>query len=552
MSPPIRLSCRLLVLASVAAAVPPAIGGDGASPHAFSDRIAADDLAAHVAALASDAFAGRAPDTQGEERTVAYLSERFEAMGLQPGNGDSWFQDVPVVASTVDSARSRMTVAVAGTTYPLTFGDDVVYSSGTAQKELRLSGSAVVFAGYGVDAPELDWHDYAGVDVVGKTVVVLAGAPSAFAAGSWYGRSGYKLEEAARQGAAATIVVHDDRDAGISWDTIRQRAGGAQFDLPYDDDPRPPTPVRAWIAQAAAAKLFAAAGMPLAAQRGRAAQRGFRAVPLGGAAMSVVIAGDVVAGRSRNVVARLPGTRHADEAIVYSAHWDHLGTRAGASGDRIYNGAIDNAIGVAALLEVAGRFAAADPAPQRSVVFLAPTLEESGLLGSKYYTRHPLVAASQTVVDVNFDVMVPTGPARNVVVVGFGLSTVDDWVRPLAQRQGRALEAEGRDEKDAFFRSDHLNFAGAGVPVLYLRGGTASREGHDPFAAWNAYGRRYHTPADESDPGWDLRGIVQDVELAYEVGARLAASRDWPNWRSATPFRAIRDASRAPAMVGQR
>lgn len=538
------------VLAAITAFAVAGVAAAADAPHAFSERITTGDLGAHLATLASDEFAGRAPDTVGEERTLAYLRAQFEAMGLQAGNGDSWLQDVPVVASTVDPARSHMAIAIGTTTRELAFGDEVVYSTGTGQGELRLTRSAIVFAGYGIDAPEQDWHDYGGVDVVGKTVVVLAGVPSAFAADSGYGRSSYKIEEAARQGAAAAIVIHDDHAAGHPWATVRERARGPQFDLPYDDDPRPPAPVRAWLAPDAASKLFDAASMPLAAQRVRAAQRGFRAVALGDATMSTVIAGQIVTGRSHNIIAKRPGTAHPDEAIVYTAHWDHLGTRAGGKGDAIHNGAIDNAIGVAALLEVAGRFAGA--APERSIVFLVPTLEESGLLGSKYYTLHPLLPASQTVADINFDVMVPTGPARNVVVIGLGQSTLDDWVRPIAQRQQRMLEGEGKDEADAFFRSDHLNFASAGVPVLYLRGGTQSREGRDPFAAWNAFGRRYHTPADEFDPAWDLRGVVQDVELAYEVGARLAASRDWPNWHSGSPFRAIRDASRAPAIVGQR
>ncbi len=545
-------SSRTLLLAVGIAVSSPASAVGGIAPHAFSADIRSEDLAAHLATLASDAFAGRAPDTPGEQRTVEYLRAQFEAMGLQPGNGRDWFQDVPVIASTVDPARSRMSFAVAGATQALVFGDDVVYSTGTAQPELRLTGSAIVFAGYGIDAPELDWHDYAGIDVVGKTVVVLAGAPPEFPAGSWYGRSTCKLEEAARQGAVAAILVHDERAAGIGWQVLRARARAAQFDLPYGDDPRPPPPVRAWLAANAAARLLDAAGVPLGTLRKRAAQRGFRALALDGASMSVVIAGSAVAARSRNVVASVPGTRHADEAIVYSAHWDHLGTHADAKGDGIHNGALDNAIGVAALLELAGRFAKAVPPPERSIVFLAPTLEEAGLLGSKYYTLHPVVPASQTVIDINFDVMVPAGPTRNVVVVGLGQSTVDDWLRPLAQRQARTPEAEGRDSVDAFFRSDHLNFARVGVPVLYLRGGTQGRAGRDPYAAWNAFGQRYHTPADEFDPHWDLRGVVQDVELAYELGARLAAGRDWPNWHAGTPFRAIRDASRAPAIVGQR
>jgi Zn-dependent M28 family amino/carboxypeptidase len=390
------------------------------------------------------------------------------------------------------------------------------------------------------------------MDVVGKTVVVLAGTPDAMKGTTWYGRFGYKLEEAARQGAAATLVVHDEGDAGFSWDYVSARASGTQFDLPMDDDPQPPTPVRAWISGAAADSLFAAAGMSLRELRGAAGKRGFHAAPVGHARMSVVIASTIVGGRSRNVVAKLRGTRYPDEAVVYSAHWDHLGTHPGEAGDKVYNGAVDNATGVAALLEVAAQFAGAQAKPERSVVFVLPTLEESGLLGSKYYTLHPAVPLAKTVADINFDALVPIGLARDFVVVGLGMSDLDDVVKPFVMRQDRVLGAESRSENDSFFRSDHLSFARAGVPVLFMRGGTQARGGGDPSASWNAYGKRYHTPADEFDPRWDLRGIVQDIEVSCAVGRKLASSHEWPNWHADSAFRAIRDGSRAAAVVGLR
>jgi len=392
-------------------------GVDGTRAHEFSPQVAADDFAAHVRTLASDAFSGRGPDSEGEDRTTSYLRAELERIGLQPGIGGSWFQAVPVIASTVDVARSRMQITAGQAIRMLKFGEDVVFATNTGQQELRLSNSALVFAGYGIDAPEQDWHDYAGVDVVGKTVVVLAGVPDVIRGTTWYSRYGYKLEEAARQGAAATLVVHDEGDAGYSWEYVSTRAGMPQFDLPIDDDPQPPTPVRAWISAPAADALFAAAGMSLRGLRDAARKRGFHATPVGDARMSVVIDSTVVGGRSRNFVAKLRGTRHPDEAIVYSAHWDHLGTHPGESGDNVYNGAIDNATGVAALLEVAAQFAGAATKPERSVVFVLPTLEESGLLGSKYYTLHPAIPIAKTVVDINFDALVPVGPASDFVVV---------------------------------------------------------------------------------------------------------------------------------------
>jgi Zn-dependent M28 family amino/carboxypeptidase len=546
---PITLSFALALAQQAHAA-----GGsaDAAEAHAFSPQVSAADFSAHVRTLASDAFAGRAPDTGGEGRTTAYLREQFERIGLQPGIGDSWFQDVPVIASTVDGARSHMDIAVGQKTRVLKFGQDAVYATNTGQQELRLSNSALVFAGYGIDAPEQDWHDYAGVDVVGKTVVVLAGVPDAIRGTTWYSRYGYKLEEAARQGAAATLVVHDAGDAGYSWDYVAARASGPQFDLPIDDDPQPATPVRAWISGPAADALLAAAGMSLRELRAAAGKRGFHAAPIGDARMSVVIAGNVVGGRSRNVVAKLRGTRHADEAVVYSAHWDHLGTHPNEAGDNIYNGAVDNATGVAALLEVAAQFAGAATKPERSIVFVLPTLEESGLLGSKYYTLHPAIPIAKTVVDINFDALVPAGLTRDFVLVGLGMSDLDDVVKPFVVRQGRMLYAESRSEKDAFFRSDHLSFARAGVPVLFMRGGTRTRDAADPSASWNAYGKRYHTPADAFDPHWDLRGIVQDIEVSCAVGWKLASSHEWPNWHADSAFRATRDGSRAAAVVGLR
>ncbi|WP_395683673.1 M28 family peptidase [Dokdonella sp.] len=539
-----------IVLAHPARAADQAIEKGNAS--AFSPEVRAEDFAAHVRTLASDVFAGRAPDTDSEDRTTAYLHEQFERMGLQPGIGDRWFQDVPVIASTVDTGRSHMQIAVAGKTHSLKFGKDAVFATNTGQQELRLSNSALVFAGYGIDAPEQDWHDYAGVDVVGKTVVVLAGVPDVIRGTTWYSRYGYKLEEAARQGAAATLVVHDEGDAGYSWEYVSTRASMPQFDLPIDADPQPPTPVRAWISAPAADALFAAAGMSLRGLQDAARKRGFHATPVGDARMSVVIDSTVVGGRSRNIVAKLRGTRHPDEAIVYSAHWDHLGTHPGESGDNIYNGAIDNATGVAALLEVAAQFAGAATKPERSVVFVLPTLEESGLLGSKYYTLHPAVPIAKTVVDINFDALVPVGPASDFVVVGLGMSDLDDVVKPFVLGRHRTLEAESRSEKDSFFRSDHLSFARAGAPVLFMRGGTRTRGAADPPALWNAYGKRYHTPADEFDPHWDLRGIVQDIEVSCAVGWKLANGHEWPNWHADSAFRAIRDGSRAAAVVGMR
>jgi len=514
--------------------------------HEFDPQITAADFATHVQVLASDAFGGRAPDTDGEEKSVQYLRAMFQQLGLQPGNGDSYFQSVPVVASVLDTGRSRVEVASPQGTRALKLGDEAIVASGAGRPEVSIDRSAIVFAGYGIDAPEQGWNDYAGVDVAGKTVIVLIGAPATFGSVTYYARAAYKFEEAARKGASAAFVVHDARESGYEWSYLKARWSGVQFDLPVKDDPQPTPPLRGWISASAADALFDSAEVRARDLRMQAGKRGFVVQRLGDLKLDATIESSIVEGQSRNVIAKLAGTTHPDEAVVYSAHWDHLGTHADGARKQIFNGAVDNATGVAAVLEIAAKYAADEPRPERSIVFLVPTLEESGLLGSKYYTAHPTVPLAKTVADINFDALVAVGPARDFVVVGLGMSELDEWVRPSVARRQRTLVGEARSDKDNFFRSDHLSFARAGVPVLFMRGGTQSTSSRgDAYALWNAYGKRYHTPADRFDPEWDLRGIVEDLDIAYEVGRKLAASREWPNYREGNAFRALRDASRA-------
>lgn len=520
--------------------------------HEFDPRISASDISADVQVLASDAFGGRGPGTRGEEQTLDYLSSMLRQSGLQPGNGDSYFQRVPVIASAVDVTRSHMSLALPHTTKTLKFGDEVVYSSSAGQAEVTIKDSQVVFVGYGIDAPEEGWNDYANVDVHGKTVVILIGLPhgsagAAFLSGtpgvSYYARSSYKYEEAARQGAAAAILIHDAQDAGFDWAYVRKRNSGRQFYLAPKDDPPPYPPVQAWISGDAAQSLFDSAGMSLRNLRDAAEHRDFKAMALGDAKLDATVESSTLAGESNNVIAKLPGTKYPGEAIVYSAHWDHFGTHPNERGDNIYHGALDNAIGAAAVLEIAAQFSAEDPKPERSVIFLMPTLEEQGLLGSRYYTMHPVIPLADTVADINFDVLVPVGLTRNFVESGLGKSQLDDWLKPIVQKQGRKLEGDPPDLSDAFFRSDHLSFARAGVPVLFLRGGSKTHDtGSD--AQWRDFGNRYHTPRDKFDPNWDLRGAVQDLQIAYDVGKALADSHDWPDWNQGNQFRAIRDKQR--------
>ena len=533
-----------------------------AGNHAFQAAITADDFAAHVQALASDGFAGRGPGGIGEDRTIEYIKAQFARIGLQPGNGGDWFQTVPMVETTADES-AVLGLKVGQTVQQLTFGDDMVVGTRTGQARVSLQDSPLVFVGYGVDAPERDWNDYAGIDVRGKTVVMLVNDPG-FHSGdarlfdgermTWYGRWAYKFEEAARKGAAAALIIHDTAGASYGWDVVRNSWSGPQYDLPAKDDPAPRLPVQGWISGEAADALFKAAGQDLAKLRAAAGRRGFRAVPLEASA-SLQLASRSVEKHSRNVLGLLPGSDAPDEAIVYMAHWDHLGTHEGGTGDAVYNGAVDNATGVAGILEIAEALRAAPKPPKRSVLFLAVTLEESGLLGSKYYVAHPVIPLAQTVAVINLDAMAPVGKAHDITVVGKGSSQLEDLLKVAADRQKRRLVEESHPAAGYYFRSDHFNFAKSGVPALYIGSGSDLVEGG--IAAGEAASRdynehRYHKPGDQYDPAtWKLEGIVQDLEAVRSIGETLASSGQWPNWREGSPFRAARDAMRA-ASVGSR
>lgn len=523
-----------------------------ASTHVFDPAIRAEDFAELVKTLSSDEFEGRGPGSPGEDKTVEYIKAQYERLGLKPGNGDSYFQTVPMTETTADPATT-LKIDANGKPYELKFGTEMVVGTRTGQKEVKIDGSDLVFVGYGVDAPEQKWNDYAGVDVKGKTVVMFVNDPgfhtkdeSLFEGKrmTYYGRWTYKFEEAARQGAAAAIIVHDTDGASYGWEVVRGSWSGAQFDLRAADDPAPRLPAQGWITADVAKKLFADAGLDLAAEYKAANKRGFKAKPLK-AKLSLDLKSAVTEKQSRNVIGVLPGSKRPDEAIVYMAHWDHLGKHPDEPGDNIYNGAIDNATGVAGIIEVAGAFAAQEPKPERSVVFLAVTLEESGLLGSKYYVAHPTFPLNKTVGVVNIDAMSVAGKTRDITVVGYGSSELEDILKPIADKQGRTLHSETHPEAGGFFRSDHFNFAKAGVPALYVDGGNDLVEGGTAAgeAAGKDYGdNRYHKPADEYDAAtWKLDGTMDDLTAVYDVGRELAGSDQWPNWYKGNAFKAARD-----------
>jgi len=557
-----------LALAACKPATPPAAEGVADSPNPppppaaapapakpYSDAITAEVYSGYLKALASDEFEGRGPGSIGERATVTYLEDQFKQLGLKPGNGESWVQTVPMVETRADP-KTTLALTVKGQPQTLAFGEQMVVGTRTTQPEVKLENAPLVFAGYGVNAPEAGWNDYEGLDVKGKVVVVLINDPGFIRkdpdlfkgpAMTYYGRWTYKFEEAARQGAAGVLIVHETEAAAYGWDVVRNGWSGAQFDLPPEEDTEPRVPIQGWITSEVAAKLFADAGLDFEALRQAADRPGFKPVALD-ATLSVDLKSTVRRASSDNVLALLPGTTRKDEVVVYMGHWDHLGRSFGSpDGDNIYNGAIDNATGVAGALAIAGAFAKQQPAPERSVLFLIPTLEESGLLGSRYYTNHPVVPLANTVAVINMDALPVQGRSHDVGIIGKGQSDLEDLLAEVVAPQGRVIGKEESPEKGYYFRSDHFNFARKGVPALYAKAGVDLVDGgvEAGMAAANDYtANRYHKTSDEFDPAWNYEGTLEDLGALYEVGRRVAAGDSWPQWKPESEFRAAGEALR--------
>lgn len=543
----------VLVLAAPAAAAP-------ARKPAASSAVqpSVDTMKRLVKELSSDAYEGRAPGTVGEEKTLALLAAEFGKLGLKPGNKGSWFQDVPLVEITASNV-SPLTFSGGKAAVTAAYGPEMVIGTyRTTQPHIALKDSPVVFVGYGVNAPEKGWNDYAGLDVKGKTVVILVNDPDYETqaltgpfngrAMTYYGRWTYKFEEAARQGAAAAIIVHDTVPAAYGWNVVQSSWTGAQQVADSANGNADQSQAIGWIQKDKAAALFASAGLNLDQQMAAAKRKGFKAVPLTGVSANVSFDNALRKHNSKNVVALLPGKTRPDEYVLYSAHWDHLGRcEAAPDGDDICNGAVDNATGTAALVALAQANVKAGPT-DRSQVFLAVTGEESGLLGSAYYGAHPVFPFRQTVGGVNMDALSVAGLAKNVVVIGKGKSQLDAYLDRALKAQGRVATLEPTPEKGFYYRSDHFSFAKHGLPMLYFEGGEDLVKGGTAagMAAAEDYTKnRYHGPKDEYDPGWDWNGVLADLKLYYTVGRDLATTSDWPNWTPGDEFRAIRDKDRA-------
>ena len=511
---------------------------------------------AHVERLASDEFAGRAPRTPGEMRTIEYIEQEFRKAGLEPGADGSFLQPVPLVEITTQ-ADATMDLRSPGGALGLRYADEMVVWTRRPVPESRVRDAEVVFAGYGIVAPEYGWDDYAGLDVRGKVVLVLVNDPGfatqdpALFRGNtmtYYGRWTYKFEEAFRQGAAALFVIHETAPAAYPWAVVRNGAAQPQFDLVLEDPASQRLALEGWLTHEAAGRVLALAGEDYAALKAAAAKRAFRGKALGVTA-SVGVRNDVERGQSYNVVGMVRGSERPDEVFVYTAHWDHLGTLPSAEdgADAIFNGASDNATGVAALIEIGRAFAEARPRPKRSLMLVAVTAEESGLLGSEHFAANPPVPVAQMAGGLNMDNLSPLGEARDLVVIGYDASQLDDCLRRAAVKQDRVLAREPTPEKGLYYRSDHFNLAKQGVPMIYPKAGVDLREGG--VAAGRAWldeyvAKHYHKPSDEYDPGWDVSGTLQDLAAYYDVGLAVANSEEWPNWREGNEFRAIRDRSR--------
>jgi Zn-dependent M28 family amino/carboxypeptidase len=522
---------------------------------AAEPSISVDTLKEVTRTLSSDTFEGRAPTTAGEDKTIGYVAGRFAAAGLQPANKGSWFQDVPMVEI---AASPAMALTFSGGKLPVTlaYKTDMVAGSYRIVPNTQIANSEVVFVGYGINAPEKGWNDYAGIDVKGKTVIILINDPD-FAmkdlkgpfegrAMTYYGRWTYKYEEAARQGAAAAIIVHDTYPAAYPWGVVVSSWAGPQIRLDRPDNGMDQTQANGWITLDAAKKVLASAGQDWAKLSAAAKKKGFKAVPLGLKA-NLSFDNSIKRQISRNVVGILAGKIRPDEVVLYSAHWDHLGRCEPVNGDDICNGALDNASGTAGLIALAEAHAKAGPA-DRSIVFLSVTAEESGLLGSEYYAANPLYPLGKTAGGINMDGLNMLGRTKDVVVIGPGKSELEPMLTPLVNAQGRRVSPEPTPEKGSFYRSDHFSFAKLGVPMIYFDSGEDLVEGGKAAgrkASEDYTTNRYHKPQDEYDPNAKWEGALEDLTLNYQLGRALANGNAWPNWYPSAEFRAIRDKSRA-------
>ncbi|WP_343817182.1 M28 family metallopeptidase [Colwellia asteriadis] len=507
------------------------------------NSINAEQLTEHVQVLSSDKFGGRAPSSEGETLTLNYLTEQFKAIGFKPGNGDSFLQEVPLVSI---EASPEMVLSIGGKDYQ--YKTDMVMGSSRITTLSELKNSDLVFVGYGINAPEYNWNDYEGLDVKGKTVVMLVNDPGYATqnpdlftgnAMTYYGRWTYKYEEASRQGAEGAIVIHETAPASYGWDVVRNSWSGPQFGFQRDDLNKGRVAVEGWINSEVATELFAKAGLNFEQAKVKAAQGGYN-VDMGNLTASVTVKNTIKKSISNNFIATLPGSKKADEHIIYTAHWDHLGTDLSKKGDQIYNGAVDNATGTAALIEVAEAFTKLDKQPDRSITFLAVTAEEQGLLGSKFYAANPVIAPKKTVANINMDALNVNGRSKDVAVYGLGQSELDNYLTKAAKKQNRIISGDPRPASGIYYRSDHFAFASVGIPALYAKGGKQAADAKTAELRKTLdakLAKCYHGLCDEYSSDWDLSGAVEDMQLFFDIGYVLSNNGQWPQWSKTSEFK---------------
>ena len=549
-----RLLAVSVLTASIGLALAPAHAAN-------APDISAQRLSQIVRTLSSDEFEGRAPATAGETKTVDFIVSQMKAAGLEPG-GDmkdgkrGWTQAVPLLRSDI-TGTPQLSLAVGGKSQALTQGEQVaVRAALTGAKSVSIENAPLVFLGYGVKAPERNWDDYAGVDTKGKIGVVLINDPD-FEAGqgdfggkamTYYGRWTYKFEEAARQGLAGLLIVHETEPASYGWNTVKNSNTNTMFDVVRDNPSGSHPQLEGWMQRDVAVDLFKRAGLDFDALKKQAQARGFKPVEIKGATFSAKYDVDSQVITSQNVVGRLTGRKRADETVIYSGHWDHLGIgQPDAKGDRIYNGAVDNATGIAAMIELGRAFAKA-PRTDRSIVFLAVTAEEKGLLGSEYYASKPVYPLGKTVGVINMDALDPNGLAKNFTISGSAKLELLDRLTETAKKFGLAYSPDPHPEAGYFFRSDHFPFAKRGVPAIsygsgndWVEGGVAAAEADQ--AKYTE--ERYHQPADQWEASWTFAGMAHDLGMLYTLGRDLANSNAWPNWSQDSEFRGARDKTAA-------
>src|SRR5436190_17770904 len=521
------------------------------------EAITPDGLLAHIKILASDQFEGRAPGTEGEELSVKYITDQIRQIGLKPGNPNgSYVQEVPL--SGIKS-EPRISFTIGDKTTELKYPDDFVASSARLQSEIKVENSNMVFVGYGIVAPEYGWDDYKDADVSGKTILMLIGDPPVpdpkdaskldekmfkGKAMTYYGRWTYKYEIAAQKGAAAAVIIHQTESAGYPYSVVRTSWGKENYEIDSPNKNADTVEARSWITLDTAKKLLAACGEDFEALKKSAITKEFRPVPINAKA-NIDIKQQLRSFKSHNVIGKLEGIdpKLRDEYIIYTAHWDHLGLNHNLQGDQIYNGAVDNASGVASLIQLAAAFAKLNPPPKRSVLFMATTAEEAGMLGSKVYVQYPLYPLEKTLADINIDTINPWGKTRDIEDLSNNNSTLDELLAAAAKRNGRVMQPNSQPEKGGFYRADHFEFSKRGVPSLFTGGGKDfigkpadfGQQKKDDYTA-----HHYHQVSDEVNPNWDLSGAVQDIQLLFEVGYQVANGDTFPEWKPGSEFKAKR------------